>query len=118
MDLGLDIPSVDLKWGSRLPEYRHCKDLYMQERKERGLGGKEERTLWARDHARWNLCALLLIIYRQTPWKMLERKEMRRKLKEKKERNLKRKGLRCDVSIEYKILTLFYFCHPDGHERL
>ena len=53
MDLGLDIPSVDLRWGFRLLEYRHCKDLYKQERKERDLGGKKERTLlllWARDH--------------------------------------------------------------------
>ena len=68
MDLGLNIPSEDLRWGSQFPEYRHCKDLYKQERKERGLGGKEKRTLlWARDHERWNLCALLLIICRQTP---------------------------------------------------
>ena len=52
MDLGLEIPSVDLRWGSRLLEYRHCKDLYKQERKGRGLGGKEERTLWAGDHLR------------------------------------------------------------------
>ena len=64
MDLGLEIPSVDLRWGSRCPEYRHCKDLYKQERKERGLNGKEERTLlllllWARDHERWSLCVLL-----------------------------------------------------------
>ena len=124
MDLGLDIPSEDLRWGSRLPEYRHCKDLYKQERKERGLGGKEKRTLlWARDHERWNLCALLLIIYRQTPWKMLERNEMKRKIKGKKEINLKGKGLRCDVSIDvlgitqYKILTLFNFAIRE-HKRL
>ena len=44
MDLGLDIPSVDLRLGSQCLEYRHCKDLYKQERKERGLDGKEKRT--------------------------------------------------------------------------
>ena len=59
MDPGLDIPSEVLRLGSRRLEYRHCKDLYKQERKERGLGGKEKRTLWARDQERWYLCALL-----------------------------------------------------------
>lgn len=71
MDLGLDIPSVYLIWGFQFLEYRHCRDLYKGERKERGLGGKEERTLWARDHE--YMRAAMDCLCSQTPWKLLDK---------------------------------------------